>query len=170
MDLITVERFDFRENETFSKVYILEKFECFGLEDELREIKVHGETAIGYDRYNLGLHDSARFSDKFYYSVRTNRLIKKSDYLKMSKKGDFSPHMLIHVQNVKDFDWILIHPLNTELETDGCLGVGKSIGKLSGKPAILDSISAYIQFYCKVFPSIKKGILSNKPETILYKK
>lgn len=37
---------------------------------------------------------------------------------------------------------ILIHAGNTEDHTQGCILVGKSIGKLSGKPAVLSSRAA----------------------------
>lgn len=169
--LITTFRNIFTDNETLSQVFIKEKMECFGLEDEIRTVKVAGETAIPYGTYPLGFHESPKFSDLFYFSEKQNKLIRAETFKKLATKlrQDFVHHKVIHIQNVPNFQFILIHPLNTEDETEGCLGLGKKIGKLNGKPAILESVAAYLDFYPKVYQEIKKGLELKNQKTILFK-
>jgi hypothetical protein len=59
--------------------------------------------------------------------------------------------------NVPFFEFILIHPLNTHLGTQGCLGVGRSIGAVGGNAAILDSRSIYDKLYEVMITPIRLG-------------
>ena len=69
---------------------------CYTLEDELRENKVHGETAIPAGEYELELVDSPKFG----------------------------PNTL-SLMDVPGFSLIRIHALNDDTETQGCIGVGR---------------------------------------------
>ncbi len=79
-------------------------FHCHTLEDELREKKVHGETAISADRYEVVMQDSPKFG----------------------------PDTLT-LLDVKGFSYIRIHGLNNDDQTEGCLGVGSRIDEGRGE-------------------------------------
>lgn len=92
---ITVNRKYFTDKETIGELYINDKFFCYTLEDEIREIKVAKETAIPYGTYPVKI----TYSNKF---------------------GKLMPI----IENVPNFEGIRIHVGNTEKDTDGCLLVG----------------------------------------------
>ena len=82
------------------------KFLCYTLEDESRKEKVWGETCIPSGEYCLGLRTvgglDARYSKRF---------------------ADIHMGML-HVLDVPNFKYILIHCGNTDEDTAGCLLLG----------------------------------------------
>jgi hypothetical protein len=80
---------------TVGKLYINGVYECFTLEDPVRETKIHGETAIPYGTYNVIITQSARFKREL-------------------------PLLL----NVKNFVGVRIHAGNTVDQTEGCILTG----------------------------------------------
>lgn len=75
-------------------------YECFTLEDVVRDVKIPGKTAIPAGAYNLVITPSNRF------------------------KRD-----LPLVEGVPGFEGIRIHPGNRAEDTEGCILVGLSKGK-----------------------------------------
>ena len=59
---------------------------------------------------------------------------------------------MLHLQNVPGFEWIYIHPLTNEKQTDGCIGVGYSAHSKGGFE-IARSKEAYVDLYKLVFPN-----------------
>jgi hypothetical protein len=90
-----------KENYTIGKLYINDIFFCDSLEDKVRDFteekKVPGQTAIPAGTYRIVMSYSERF-------------------------GRMLPELLY----VPFFSAIRIHPLNTALQTEGCIGVGKN--------------------------------------------
>ena len=84
------------------------KFLAYTLEDEYREQKEFGETRIPDGTYQLGLRTVGGYNQK--YSKRF---------------ADIHIGML-HVLDVPNFEYILIHCGNTDEHTAGCLLVGDS--------------------------------------------
>jgi hypothetical protein len=80
---------------TIGELYVNGEFECFTLEDVVREQKIHSRTAIPAGEYQVVITPSARF------------------------KKDL-PLLL----NVPNFSGIRIHPGNTAADTEGCILVG----------------------------------------------
>lgn len=80
---------------TIGKLYVDGKYECFTLEDAIRETKIFGKTAIPYGTYNVIINQSARFKKEL-------------------------PLLL----KVKNFEGVRIHPGNTIEDTEGCILVG----------------------------------------------
>lgn len=121
---------------TLSCILIDGKIECFGLEDEFREVKVKGDTRIPAGRYELKIRKEGGFDAK--YKVR------------------FPFHKgMLHVQDVPGFEYILIHVGNTEKDTGGCLLLG-----LTRDPKAMTigmSAHAYEDFYKKVIGEVEKG-------------
>ena len=89
------------------------KFLCYTLEDERREEKVMGETRIPAGVYSILLRKEGGFHGRY-----------------TKKYGDMHKGML-HVQDVPNFKWILIHTGNTDEHTAGCLILGLSLIHIS---------------------------------------
>jgi hypothetical protein len=98
---IKLVREDFTEESTIGEMFVNGVFQCYTLEDKVREgVKVPGKTAIPFGLYQVVINFSNRFQK-------------------------YMPLLL----NVPDFEGIRIHPLNKASETEGCIGVGMVRGK-----------------------------------------
>lgn len=126
---LRVERFSPEEDDTIGKLFINEEFQCFTLEDEIRAEKVKGETCIPSGKYKIKFRE--------VLSGLTQSYRKRFPW--------FTWHL--EVQNVPGFKYIYIHAGNTEDHSDGCLLLGKRIGSLEGKRAVLDSAVAFREVY-----------------------
>lgn len=159
--LIRVELFAKKADCTFSKVYVRDKFFCYSIEDEIRDKKVHGETAIPEGVYKLALRQSPKFSSKFL-SDSVGNLYEK-DVLPHSELIGKKEHDLIWVKDVPNFNFILIHWGNFDTDTEGCLIVGDRIGttfntkKNKIDDSVLNSKVCYKRFYKEVYKEILKG-------------
>lgn len=90
-------RTEFHKGYTLGALEINGVFECWTVEDEVREegVKVFGQTAIPYGKYKVVIDQSKRF-------------------------GRLMPHIL----DVPMFDGIRFHAGNTALDVEGCIAVG----------------------------------------------
>ena len=96
--LIEVKRFEFKYTHTVGKMYVDGIYECYTLEDTIRNgTKIIGKTAIPIGEYKLIIDASTRF------------------------KQDM-PHIL----DVPDFTGVRIHAGNTSADTDGCILLGST--------------------------------------------
>ena len=125
------------------------KFLAYTLEDEYREQKEFGETRIPDGKYQLGLRTVGGYNQK--YSKRF---------------ADIHIGML-HVLNVPNFEYILIHCGNTDEHTAGCLLVGDSQENNQIKKD--GFIGKSTQAYKRIYPSIAKAIKDGECVTIRYK-
>lgn len=160
-ELIRVERYNFKEDWTISRLYFLDRLVGYAVEDELREIKIHGETAIPEGFYPLDMRYSPKFSGQFRWSEEKQILL---DYREARDIRKFPPqeylfenHQLIWIKEVPDFQYILMHWGNTDLDTDGCLVVGSHLGVVKGREAVLNSRRFYSGLYPKIMPLIRQG-------------
>jgi hypothetical protein len=105
------------------------EFICFTLEDEYRAVKLKGETRIPSGRYEIRLRAVGGFHEKY--------------------KGKFPFHIgMLHLQNVPNFEYILIHCGNSQGDTEGCILVGNTITQnVTGAGFLADSVSAYKRLY-----------------------
>jgi len=118
---------------TTGKLYVDGQFHSFVLEDEDRglkesmslaeiaERKIHGKTCIPEGRYPVIINQSPRFK----------RLL---------------PRLL----NVPGYDGVLIHPGNTEVDTEGCI--------LPGYARFADGVTSSRVAFNALFEKIKKAI------------
>ena len=138
---ITVERFLSDNDSSVSRLLIDGSHECFGLEDEFREEKVPSETRIPAGTYQVGVRTEGGFHAR--YSRRFPEF----------HKG------MLHILEVPNFTFILIHCGNTDENTAGCLLVGTSVNITSGDMSIGGSSVAYRNFYPKVIQAALEGSL-----------
>jgi hypothetical protein len=124
----TLVRYKSNQTTTLGKLYINGQFECYILEDEYREKKIKGETRIPCGTYRLDLRVSPRFSPRL-------------------------GHKVIWLKDVPNFEFILVHPGNTEKDTDGCLLTGKAVDGWT----VTESRAAYEAYYSKTAPAIDSG-------------
>lgn len=102
---------------TIGKLFINDVYFCDTLEDKVRnlpkEMKIFGKTAIPYGVYEI---DMNFVSPKF----------KNRSWAKKYKG------IVPRLKNVPYFSGVLIHPGNTQYDTDGCILVGQnsSTGKV----------------------------------------
>lgn len=162
MSLIQVERYKFTPDWSIGRIKVKEKPVGFSIEDEIRQVKLHGETAIPFGAYKLGFRQSPKFSDKFWWSDSQKILVPKSKLQACKHIKDLRPHDLIWLLDVPNFQYVLIHWGNFDDDTEGCLIVGSAIGFMRNKfgemkEAVINSQFFYKTFYEMVYPIIKEG-------------
>lgn len=138
---ILVESFLKEKDCTVSKLYIDGVFKCFTMEDEIRTLKVRGETAIPEGIYEIGLRWSPKFSPVYN-------------------------HKMLWILNVPGFEFVLIHWGNTDDDTDGCLLLGDKIGILNGQTCVEHSRDTYLKIYKIITDRMNAG----EKVTIEYKR
>ena len=144
---LKVYRYSSQSRTTLGALHIDGEFECYTLEDRHRDVKVMGETRIPQGTYTIGLRTVG------------------GHHAKYSKKFPSYHKGMLHVLDVPNFKYILIHIGNDELDTMGCLLVGDyaNNNKLQ-KGQLNSSTNAYSNMYKKVLAAIE----SNEPVTIQY--
>lgn len=133
-------RFGKGDDSTLSTLDVDDVFECFVLEDELRRIKVRGETAIPAGRYEIKLRtDSPKFEPKY------------------GARFPFHEGML-WLQDVPNFDWVYIHIGNDDKDSDGCLLTGEVPQVYpDGEFTVGRSEAAYVRLYKKVIAALHRN-------------
>ena len=156
---LTVVRTQFGTDATNGLLFIDGIFECYTLEDQYQAVKVMHETCIPEGTYDLKFRKTGGFHAKY------------SERYKNSHYG------MLHIQDVPNFTYILIHTGNTDEHTSGCLIVGETQQDLeiSKDGFIGSSAVAYKKMYAKVANQLLQGkkvtieyttinnLLENKP-------
>jgi hypothetical protein len=129
---ITVERFVSDDDSTLGALFVDDRFECFTVEDEFREIKVPAETRIPAGRYSVTLRTHGGFHARY------------------GRKFSAFHRGMLEVLKVPNFTDILFHAGNTEKDTAGCLLVNAGVYARRGEMSGQASVDAYKRFYKKV--------------------
>mgnify|MGYP003153144915 FL=1 len=124
-------------------------FLAYTLEDEYRKDKVYGETRIPNGTYKLALRTVGGYNEKY-----------------KRRFPDFHVGML-HVTNVPNFEYILIHCGNTDEHTAGCLLVGDS--QENNQITKNGFIGKSTQAYKRIYPRIAEALACGEEVTITYK-
>lgn len=140
---ILVDRFLSDNDSTASLIFVDGEEVCCGLEDEYRAVKVAGETRIPAGVYQVGVHSAGRFHEKY----------------SRNQFADIHKGML-HILDVPNFKWILVHCGVTDDHTAGCLLVGLDIDTTFGRMRLIDSPEAYRKFYTMVIDAALAGNLT----------
>ena len=145
---LTVIRTQFGTDATNGILLVDGIFECFTLEDQYQAVKVMHETCIPEGTYDINFRKTGGFHAKY------------SERYKNAHYG------MLHIQDVPNFTYILIHTGNTDEHTSGCLIVGETQQDLdlSDDGFIGHSGVAYSKLYKKV----AKELLLGKSVTIEY--
>ena len=124
------------------------KFICYTLEDEKREVKKMHETRIPAGTYEIILRNVGGTHERY-----------KERYKDMHKG-------MLHVINVPNFKYILIHTGNTDEHTSGCLIVGETqtSNRVKRDGFIGSSRKAYVDFY----PMVATALEQEETVTINY--
>ena len=145
---LTVVRTQFGTDATNGILLVDGLFECYTLEDQYQAVKVMHETCIPEGTYDIKFRTVGSFSERY------------------KKKYGNAHYGMLHLQDVPNFTYILIHAGNTDEHTSGCLIVGETQQDLdlSDDGFIGHSGKAYLKLYNKV----AKELLLGKEVTIEY--
>ena len=145
---LQVVRTQFGKDATNGMLFINGIFECFTLEDQYQAVKVMHETCIPEGTYDIKFRTVGGFHEKY------------------KKRYGNDHYGMLHLQDVPNFTYILIHAGNTDEHTSGCLIVGETQQDLdlSDDGFIGHSGVAYSKLYKKV----AKELLLGKSVTIEY--
>ena len=138
---LQVVRTQFGTDATNGLLFIDGIFECYTLEDQYQAVKVMHETCIPEGTYDIEFRKTGGFHAKY------------SERYKNAQYG------MLHVQDVPNFTYILIHTGNTDEHTSGCLIVGETQQDLevSKDGFIGSSTLAYKKMYAKVAGQLLQG-------------
>lgn len=128
---IKVQRVLSNKEETLGIMYLNGVPFCWTIEDQKQDKKVMKETRIPEGVYEIKLRTEGGHHEKY------------AKQFPAIHKG------MLELQNVKDFQFILIHIGNTEKDTDGCILVGDA-PVLGEKLSIVQSTVAYEKMYKRV--------------------
>ena len=138
---LDVVRTQFGKDATNGMLFINGVFECFTLEDEVRDVKVYGETAIPEGTYPIEFRKEGGFHQR--YSAR----YKNAHY------------GMLEIKDIPNFKWVLFHSGNTDENTAGCILVGDTQQDLdvSKDGFIGASRNAYKKMYDKIAVPMVNG-------------
>tara|TARA_R110000744_G_scaffold338414_1_gene443641 strand:+ start:15 stop:494 length:480 start_codon:yes stop_codon:yes gene_type:complete len=132
----------------FELTDIGKRFLCYTLEDEHRAFKVKGETRIPSGTYNIQLRKEGGFHSRY------------------NKKYPSIHRGMLHVVDVPNFEYILIHTGNTDEHTAGCLIVGDS---QENNIILRDGfVGKSVNAYKRIYPGIVKALEKEEEVTIEY--
>ena len=150
---LDVVRTQFGADATNSLLFIDGVFECYGLEDEIRDEKVYSETAIPLGEYEI------KFRTVGGFHTRT-----KARY--DSKYGEGWHLGMLELQDVPNFEFILVHSGNTDESTAGCYLVGNTQQDLDvSKDGFIGSSRVA---YEKMYPKVRDALVAGEIVTIKY--
>ncbi|OWK73122.1 hypothetical protein CBW16_10185 [Flavobacteriaceae bacterium JJC] len=122
---------------TLSHLYIDGIFQCFLLEDKIRQVKIKNKTAIPEGKFHLRINTCGGMNRNY-----------------VQQYGPMHVGM-IEIDDLPTFDAVYIHIGNTIEHTSGCPLVGLSYIKKDGDYQVLQSRDAYKQVYPKLLAAAK---------------
>ena len=139
---LTVVRTQFGTDATNGFLLVDGVFEAYTLEDQYQAVKVMHETCIPEGTYNIKFRTTGGFHTKY------------------KERYGNAHYGMLHLQDVPNFTYILIHAGNTDEHTSGCLIVGETQQDLdrSDDGFIGHSGTAYTKLYSKVAKDLLLGL------------
>ena len=145
---LQVVRTQFGTDATNGLLFVNGLFECYTLEDQYQAVKVMHETCIPEGTYDIKFRTVGGFHEKY------------------KKRYGADHYGMLHLQDVPNFTYILIHAGNTDEHTSGCLIVGESQQDLDiSKDGFIGHSGVA---YKKLYKKVSKELLLGKDVTIEY--
>ncbi len=141
---LQVFRYNSDDDHTNSVILLNGKYQCDGLEDEYRKVKVKHETRIPGGEYKIVFRTEGGFHQRY-----------------LKRYGIWHKGML-WIKDVPNFQWILIHAGNDDDDTSGCLLVG------SANKNDANFIGGSRDAYEKLYPKVRNALLIGETVTIEY--
>lgn len=116
-------------NTTLGQLYINNLFQCYVLEDKIREKKIPGETAIPAGAYELSLNRLAAMNANYQGKYSTMH------------RG------MVEIKGIPNFSLVFFHIGNYHMDTSGCLLTGSYYQLIDGDYRVLHSADAYKRVY-----------------------
>ncbi len=138
---LLLRRFSTSGDDTLGILHVDDVWQCYTLEDEARTVKVFGETRIPDGIYKIILRTVGGFHKRY-----TKR------YPDMHKG-------MLWLQDVPNFEYILIHTGNRDDDTAGCILVGSNANDNTVDEG---RIGGSRDAYRKMYPAIAKAILDGE--------
>ncbi len=117
---------------TLSQLYIDDIFQCYLLEDKIRDIKIPKQTAIPKGNYTLRLNTWGGMNADY-----------RQKFPKLHKG-------MIEINGLPNFSFVYIHIGNTYRQTAGCPLCGFGFEMINGDYQVLRSKDAYQMIYPKL--------------------
>ena len=144
---IKIQRFDFTPDSTIGLLTIDGVFQCFTLEDAMRDEKIDGVTAIPLGTYAVIYRDQGTMVRGY--------------------KQRYGPdHKMLWLQDIREFDFVYFHVGNKPEDTKGCILLGNTC-IASAKDYIGSSRAAYEDFYPQVYKALDAEELVSVSVTVL---
>lgn len=124
---------------TVCRMHIGGRYECLTMQDDEDPVKVKGETRIPAGVYEIKFRKHGGFHDRY-----------------LKKFGPEFHHGMLELQNVPNYDAILIHIGNTPKDTAGCILLGVTRHPTE-RNFIQGSEIAYKKFYPQVAAALLRG-------------
>ena len=143
---LTVVRHQFGTDATNGLLFINGIFECYTVEDQYQAVKVMHETCIPEGTYDIKFRKIGGFHERY------------------DKKYKNAHYGMLHLQDVPNFTYILIHAGNTSDDSSGCILTTTTQTDLDSAKAGFGGQSQLA--YKRMYDKVAKVLLQNKPVEI----
>lgn len=143
---LTVVRHQFGTDATNGLLFIDGIFECYTVEDQYQAVKVMHETCIPEGTYDIKFRKVGGFNERY------------------SKRYKNAHYGMLHLQDVPNFTYILIHAGNTSDDSSGCILTTTTQTDLDSAKAGFGGQSQLA--YKRMYDKVAKVLLQGKPVQI----
>ena len=143
---IKLYRYSSQSKTTLGVIHVDKKFQCYSIEDRYRKEKVKAETRIQAGRYEIKLREFGGHYEKYVNKYEGH-------------EG------MLWLQDVPNFEDILIHIGNDAKDTAGCLLLGDTSQQNISKQGFIGASS---DAYKRVYPHIADALASGQECEVTY--
>ena len=140
---LTVVRHQFGTDATNGLLFINGIFECYTVEDQYQAVKVMHETCIPEGTYDIKFRKIGGFHERY------------------DKRYKNAHYGMLHLQDVPNFTYILLHAGNSSDDSSGCILTTTTQTDLDSAKAGFGGQSQLA--YKRMYDKVAKVLLQNKP-------